>query len=47
MLGKMNQDPLLISGLAAHAARYYAETEIVSVETTGGLELSGFCNKAV
>lgn len=40
MLGKMMGDPLLISGLIAHAQRYHADTEIVSVETTGGVERS-------
>jgi acyl-CoA synthetase (AMP-forming)/AMP-acid ligase II len=38
MLGKMMRDPLLISSLVTHAARYHADTAIVSVETSGGLE---------
>ena len=42
MLGKMMGDPLLISGLIAHAQRYHADTEIVSVETTGGVERSNW-----
>lgn len=42
MLGKMMRDPLLISGLIAHAARYHADTEIVSVETSGGIERSNW-----
>ncbi len=37
MLGQMMNEPLLISGLIRHAARYHGATEIVSVETTGGL----------
>jgi len=37
MLGQMMSQPLLISSQIAHAARYHHDTEIVSVETTGGL----------
>jgi len=37
MLGQMMVQPLLISALIEHAERYHADTEIVSVETTGGL----------
>ncbi len=37
MLGQMMNQPLLISAQIAHAARYHADGEIVSVETTGGL----------
>ncbi|MGL4488764.1 MAG: AMP-binding protein, partial [Rhizobiaceae bacterium] len=37
MLGQMMTKPLLISSLIDHAARYHGETEIVSVETTGGI----------
>lgn len=37
MLGQMMNEPLLISGLIRHAGRYHGDTEIVSVETTGGL----------
>ena len=40
MLGKMMDQPLLISNLIAHAARYHPRTEVVSVETTGGVERS-------
>jgi 3-(methylthio)propionyl---CoA ligase len=35
MLGQMMVQPLLISGLVAHAAKYHGDTEIVSVETAG------------
>lgn len=38
MLGKMMDQPLLISGLIAHAARYHSKTEIVSVETSGDID---------
>lgn len=38
MLGKMMREPLLVSSLIAHAASYHADTEIVSVQTTGGVE---------
>jgi fatty-acyl-CoA synthase len=38
MLGKMMRESLLVSSLIAHAARYHAGTEIVSVQTTGGVE---------
>ena len=37
MLGQMMDKPLLISSLIDHAARYHGATEIVSVETAGGL----------
>ncbi|PJE35255.1 long-chain fatty acid--CoA ligase [Pseudooceanicola lipolyticus] len=36
MLGQMMTEPLLISSLIEHAARYHAETSIWSVDTTGG-----------
>ena len=36
MLGQMMKMPLLISSLIDHAENYHSETEIVSVETTGG-----------
>ncbi len=36
MLGQMMNQPLLISSLVDHAAQYHGDTEIVSVETTGG-----------
>lgn len=38
MLGQMMSQPLLISRLIDHAAHYHGRTEIVSAETTGGLE---------
>ena len=37
MLGQMMTKPLVISSLIDHAARYHGDTEIVSVETTGGI----------
>jgi 3-(methylthio)propionyl---CoA ligase len=36
MLGQMMVQPLLISSLITHAAKYHGDTEIVSVETAGG-----------
>lgn len=38
MHGQMMTQPLLISALIQHAVRYHGATEIVSVETTGGLK---------
>lgn len=38
MLGQMMTAPLLISSLVDHADKYHGKTEIVSVETTGGVE---------
>ena len=38
MLGQMMTSALTISSLVDHAARYHAETEIYSVNTTGGVE---------
>ena len=35
MLGKMMTQPLTISSLIRHAARYHGQTEVISVETTG------------
>jgi acyl-CoA synthetase (AMP-forming)/AMP-acid ligase II len=40
MLGQMMQGELLISTLITHAARYHGETEIVSVNTGGGEEVT-------
>ncbi len=40
MTGTMMHQPLTISSLIAHAARYHAGTEVVSVETTGGVTRS-------
>ncbi len=37
MLGQMMTAPLLISSLIDHAATYHGDTEIVSVETSGGV----------
>ena len=37
MLGLMMNAPLRIAGLLEHAAKWHADTEIVSRETTGGL----------
>ena len=37
MFGQMMFKPLLISDLISHAERYHADTEIVSVETAGGI----------
>jgi len=42
MLGKMMTMPLVISSLIDHAGRYHGETEVVSVETTGGLVRSNW-----
>ena len=38
MLGQMMTQPLLISSLISHAERYHNDSEIVSVDTTGGTE---------
>lgn len=38
MLGQMMQMPLTIGSLIDHAARFHSAGEIVSVETTGGIE---------
>ncbi|MFV2034317.1 MAG: long-chain fatty acid--CoA ligase, partial [Halocynthiibacter sp.] len=38
MLGQMMQRQLTIGSLIRHAAKYHAETEVVSVETSGGLQ---------
>jgi fatty-acyl-CoA synthase len=38
MHGKMMYEPLTISSLIAHSARYHGSGEVVSVETTGGIE---------
>lgn len=42
MLGQMMTKPLTISALAAHAARYHGDTEIISVETAGGVSRSNW-----
>ena len=38
MLGQMMSQPLLISSLIAHAEKYHAGGEIVSVNSGGGVE---------
>ncbi|MEL6809378.1 MAG: AMP-binding protein, partial [Pseudomonadota bacterium] len=40
MLGQMMNFPLTIGSLVDHAARFHAETEIVSVNTLGGTEVT-------
>ncbi|WP_299141054.1 long-chain-fatty-acid--CoA ligase [uncultured Tateyamaria sp.] len=40
MLGQMMNYPLTIGSLVDHAARYHAETEIVSVNTSGDVEMT-------
>lgn len=35
MIGQMMRQPLIISSLIDHAARYHGNTEVVSVETSG------------
>ncbi len=42
MLGRMMQQPLLISALIEHANRYHGATEVVSVATEGGIERSNW-----
>jgi len=42
MLGQMMKMPLLISSLIDHADNYHGETEIVSVETSGGISRSNW-----
>ena len=37
MLGQMMTMPLTIGSLIEHADRYHGDTEIVTVETTGGI----------
>ena len=37
MLGQMMDQSLTISSLLAHAGRYHRQTEVISVETTGGV----------
>ena len=37
MLGKMMYQPLLISGLIEHAARYHGDTAVLSKEVDGVL----------
>lgn len=40
MLGQMMQMPLTIGSLIDHAERFHAKAEVVSVETTGGIDRS-------
>jgi fatty-acyl-CoA synthase len=42
MLGQMMTAPLLISSLIDHASRYHSKTEIYSVETAGGVEITSW-----
>ena len=42
MLGQMMTAPLLISSLIDHADRYHGETEMHSVNTTGGVETTSW-----
>lgn len=42
LLGKMMHQPLTMGSLIDHAARYHAETEIVSALTEGGFERSNW-----
>ena len=46
MLGKMMHQPLLISSLIEHADRYHGATDIVTVETTGGVEVTNWSRVA-
>ena len=46
MLGQMMKMPLLISSLVDHAEKYHGKTEIVSVETTGGISRTNWENVA-
>ena len=38
MIGQMMRQPLIISSLIEHAARYHGNTEVVSVETSGEVD---------
>ena len=42
MLGQMMQAPLTIQSMIDHAALYHADTEIVSVNTGGGVEVTNW-----
>jgi len=42
MSGSMMSKPLVINSLIDHAARYHGATEVVSVETTGGITRSSW-----
>lgn len=47
MLGQMMTAPLLISSLVDHAARYHGGTEIVSINTGGGQEITSWGEVAI
>jgi len=47
MSGKMMSMPLTVNSLIDHAARYHGKTEVVSVETTGGITRSNWEQVAV
>jgi fatty-acyl-CoA synthase len=42
MLGNMMHMPLTIGSLIDHAGRYHAQTEIISVDTSGGVEITNW-----
>jgi len=42
MLGSMMKQPLLISELICHAARYHGDAEIVSRETSGEINVTNW-----
>ncbi len=42
MTGTMMHQPLTISSLISHASRYHGDTEVISVETTGGVVRSSW-----
>lgn len=42
MFGQMMTAPLLISGQIEHAERYHSETQIISMETAGGQEITSW-----
>ena len=47
MLGKMMDQPLLISKLIDHAGRYHSTAQVISVETTGGVDTSSWGEVAI
>lgn len=47
MLGQMMKKPLVINSLIDHAEKYHGDTEIVSVETTGGLIRTNWAKTAL
>ena len=42
MRGQMMTEPLLISALVEHAARYHGQTQITSINTGGGVEVTNW-----